>query len=85
MLLSQDTITLDQDSCTIVFTEGNTLTVEVSYDKTNDSISLVKGHYWKFDCKVAWKGVPERWLTENREWMGSNFFDVLSVDVKFKI
>ena len=61
---------------TIVFTEANVLFAEVSYDKTNDSISLVKGHYWKLDSKGATPSVSERWLNENREWMGSNYFDV---------
>ena len=63
---------------TIVFTEANTLFAEVSYNKTNDSISLVKGHYWVFDGKGATPSVSERWLNENKEWMGSNFFDVSS-------
>ena len=61
---------------TIVFSEANTLFAEVSYNKTNDSITLVKGHYWEFDGKSATRSVSERWLNENREWMGSNFFDV---------
>jgi hypothetical protein len=70
---------------TIVFTEANVLFAEVSYDKTNDSISLVKGHYWKLDSKGATPSVSERWLNENREWMGSNFFDVDSNEkVKFR-
>ncbi|MDQ6863549.1 MAG: hypothetical protein M3044_06970 [Thermoproteota archaeon] len=63
---------------TIVFTEANTLFAEVSYNKTNDSITLVKGHYWMFDGKSAIPSVSERWLNENKEWMGSNFFDVPS-------
>jgi parallel beta-helix repeat protein len=70
---------------TIVFTEGNVLTAEVSYDKANDSITLVRGHYWKLDSKGATPSVSERWLDENREWMGSNFFDVPSYQkVKFR-
>jgi hypothetical protein len=70
---------------TIVFTEGNVFFAEVSYNKTNDSISLVKGHYWKVDSKGATPSISERWLNENREWMGSNFFDVPSYEkVKFR-
>ena len=64
----------------IVFTEANTLFAEVSYNKTNDSITLVKGHYWVFDGKGATPSVSERWLNENKEWMGSNFFDVPSYE-----
>jgi hypothetical protein len=63
---------------TIVFTEANVLFAEVSYNKVNDSITLVKGHYWKFDGNGATPSVSERWLDENREWAGSNFFDVPS-------
>ena len=70
---------------TIVFTEANTLFAEVSYNKTNDSITLVKGHYWKFDGKSATPSIGERWLNENKEWMGSNFLDIVSTatGVKF--
>jgi parallel beta-helix repeat protein len=39
---------------------------------------LVKGHYWEFNGKGATPSVSERWLDENKEWMGSNFFDVPS-------
>jgi hypothetical protein len=41
---------------------------------------LVKGHYWKFDGGkgAATPSVSERWLNENKEWMGSNFLDVPS-------
>ena len=51
----------------------------MSYNKTNDSITLVKGHYWKLDSKGATPSVSERWLNENKEWTGSNFFDVPSM------
>jgi glucose/arabinose dehydrogenase/plastocyanin len=67
---------------TIVFTEANTLFAEVSYNKANDTITLVKGHEWKFDGKSARRSIGERWLAENREWTGSNFLDIPST---FKI
>lgn len=64
---------------TIVFTDANILFAEVSYNKINDSITLVKGHYWKFvDGEGATRSISERWLDENKEWHGSNFFDVPS-------
>jgi glucose/arabinose dehydrogenase len=64
---------------TIVFTDANELFAEVSYNKTNDSITLVKGHYWKYaDGIGATRSISERWLNENKEWHGSNFFDVPS-------
>jgi YVTN family beta-propeller protein len=64
---------------TIIFTDANIFFAEVSYNKTNDSITLARGHYWKFvDGIGATRSVSERWLNENKEWMGSNFFDVPS-------
>lgn len=63
---------------TIVFTEANVLYAEVSYNKSSDSISLVNGHDWKFDGNSATHGKSERWLDENKEWMGSNFLDIPS-------
>jgi hypothetical protein len=27
--------------------------------------------------RTAWKGPAEKWLDETREWMGSNFLDIL--------
>jgi len=70
---------------TIVFTEGNILFAEVGYNNSNDSITLVKGHYWKLNDTGATPSVGERFLNENKEWMGSNFFDVpSSVKVYFR-
>ncbi|MGD9672718.1 MAG: N,N-dimethylformamidase beta subunit family domain-containing protein [Candidatus Nitrosocosmicus sp.] len=63
---------------TIVFTEANVLYAEVSYNKSSDSISLVNGHDWKIDGNSAKHGTSERWLDENKEWMGSNFLDIPS-------
>ena len=65
---------------TILFTEGNILYAQVDYDKTNNTITLVKGHNWEYDGKSANNSVPERWLVENSEWMGSNFLIVPSFD-----
>ena len=67
---------------TIVFTDANILYGEVSYNKANDSITFVKGHDWKFDNKTAKKSVSERWLNENKEWMGSNF---LIIPANYKV
>src|SRR4051794_39469674 len=44
---------------TIVFADANILFAEVSYNKTLDSISLVKGHYWEFDGKTAKASIAE--------------------------
>ncbi len=63
---------------TIVFTDASILFAEVIYNKTNDSIALVKGHYWKFNGKYAQPGPSEIWVKENTEWMESNFLDIPS-------
>jgi hypothetical protein len=63
---------------TIVFTEGNVLYAEVKYNSINDTITLVKGHDWEFDGKSANNSIGERWIEENKEWMGSNFLDYSS-------
>ncbi len=72
------------DGGTIIFTEANELFAEVSYNKTSDSITLVDGHFWKFDGKFAKPSVGERWLKENKEWKGSNFLDVATNNVLFR-
>jgi hypothetical protein len=57
----------------IVFIDGDVLYAQVRYDKQNHTISLVKGHDWQFDGKVARRSVPERWYNETKEWVGGNF------------
>ncbi len=61
----------------IVFTEANALYAEVNYNKTNDTITLVRGHEWRFDGSAS-RSIGERWLDENKEWTGSNFLDIPS-------
>jgi N,N-dimethylformamidase beta subunit-like, C-terminal len=67
---------------TIVFIDPNTLYAEVSYDRDNDTIRLVKGHDWEFDGKTARSSVQERWYNETKEWVGGNF---LATDIKENI
>jgi hypothetical protein len=38
-----------------------------------DVVSLVKGHYWAFNGRTAWKSVAERWKNETSQWVGSNY------------
>jgi len=59
---------------TIVFIDANPLYVEVSYDRGNHTITLVKGHSWQFDGKVATRmKIPERWYNETKDWVGANY------------
>jgi hypothetical protein len=57
----------------LVLIDANIFYAEVSYDSKNCSIQLVEGHDWIVANGTAKKGPHERWLKENREWMGSNF------------
>jgi N,N-dimethylformamidase beta subunit-like protein len=56
----------------LILTYSNTFYAEVSYDKNNGSIRLVKGHGWAFNGKSAWKNINERWENETSQWVGSN-------------
>ena len=60
---------------TIVFIDSNVFYAEVRYDRDNHTITLVKGHGWKFDGKAARRSVPERWYNETKEWVGGNFLN----------
>lgn len=60
---------------TILFAVSNSLTTEVKYDQTKDTVTLVKGHGVTFDRKAASKGPEELWRNENIEWRGGNFLD----------
>jgi hypothetical protein len=63
----------------VVFTDANMLYAEVKYDSQKNSISLVKGHKWEFDGSVARQSVYERWQNETRDWVGSNFMYMRTV------
>jgi len=67
----------------LVLLDGNVFYAEVKYDENSDSISLVKGHYWKFDGKSAQRSVEERWANETSKWIGSNFLCCWSLKIKF--
>lgn len=63
----------------VVFTDANMLYAEVKYESEKNSISLVKGHKWEFDGSVAHHSVYERWQNETRDWVGSNFLYMRTV------
>ncbi len=58
---------------TIVFIDGNVQYAEVAYNPDMHTVTLMRGHDWKFNGSFAEKNVRERWLSENRDWIGSNF------------
>jgi hypothetical protein len=67
---------------TIVFNDANIFTVEVKYDGTDNTITLVGGHGWAYDASIgsAWHAESERWLEENQQWVGSNFIEIPAND-----
>jgi len=67
----------------LVLLDGNVFYAEVKYDENTNSISLIKGHYWEFNGKSAWRSVEERWKNETSEWIGSNFLCCWSLKFKF--
>jgi N,N-dimethylformamidase beta subunit-like, C-terminal len=67
----------------LVLLDGNVFYAEVKYDENTNSISLVKGHYWEFNGKSAWRSVEERWKNETSKWVGSNFLCCWSLKFKF--
>jgi phage-related protein len=69
----------------LILIDGNVFYAEVKYDPKNCAIELLNGHGWTVRDGIAKKGPDERWLKENREWMGSNFlFSDIAEPVKFK-
>ncbi|HEY6882433.1 MAG TPA: N,N-dimethylformamidase beta subunit family domain-containing protein [Nitrososphaeraceae archaeon] len=58
---------------TMIILDGNVFFAEVKYDRSNQTVTLVKGHWWAFNGKSAWKSVNERWAKETSTWVGSNY------------
>jgi len=52
---------------TVILLDANVFYAQVKFDRTTDTITLVKGHGWAFDGKSAWKSVAERWAKETSE------------------
>ena len=57
----------------IVFIDANVFYAQVLYNPDMHTVTLLSGHDWSFNGKFAEKNVGERWLNENKDWMGSNF------------
>jgi hypothetical protein len=58
---------------TMIILDGNVFYAEVKYDRSNQTVTLVKGHWWAFNGKSAWKSIGERWRNETSKWVGSNY------------
>ena len=58
---------------TMVLLDGNVFYAEVKYNPHTKTESLVKGHWWAFNGKSAWRSIGERWAQETSQWVGSNY------------
>jgi hypothetical protein len=58
---------------TMIILDGNVFYAEVKYDRSNQTVTLVKGHWWAFNGKSAWKSIGERWRNDTSKWVGSNY------------
>jgi len=67
---------------TMILLDGNVFYAQVKFDRSTDSITLVKGHGWAFNGKSAWRSVSERWAKETSQWVGSNYL-CYSCDITF--
>ena len=61
------------DGGTMIILDGNVFYAEVKYDRIDQMITLVKGHWWAFNGKSAWKSIGERWKEQTAQWVGSNY------------
>jgi hypothetical protein len=57
----------------MILLDGNVFFAEVKYDVHTKTESLVKGHWWAFNGKTAWRSIGERWANETSQWIGSNY------------
>ena len=58
---------------TMILLDGNVFFAEVKYNPQTKTESLVKGHWWAFNGKSAWRSIGERWAQETSQWVGSNY------------
>ena len=49
----------------LILPYSNIFYAEVKYNYKNDTINLVKGHYWAFNGKSAWRSINEKWETKH--------------------
>jgi N,N-dimethylformamidase beta subunit-like protein len=58
---------------TMILLDGNVFFAQVKYNPHTKTESLVKGHWWAFNGKSAWRSIGERWTQETSQWVGSNY------------
>ena len=58
---------------TMTLLDGNVFFAEVKFNAHTKTESLVKGHWWAFNGRSAWRSIGERWAQETSQWVGSNY------------
>ena len=64
---------------TMVLLDGNVFFAQVNYDNHTKTENLVKGHWWAFNGKSAWRSIGERWKQKTSQWVGSNYLCYMCV------
>ena len=67
-----------------LFLDGNIFYAEVTYDPTDQSVTLKKGHSWAYNGIYATRSVYERWANETSSWIGSNYYEAFGPANKYK-
>jgi hypothetical protein len=63
----------------MIILDGNVFYTGVKYDSQKNTVTLVKGHWWAYNGKSAWKSVAEKWGNETAQWVGSNYLCYICV------
>ena len=66
---------------TMTLLDGNVFFAEVKFNAHTKTESLVKGHWWAFNGRSAWRSIGERWAQETSQWVGSNYLCYRCVSV----
>ena len=57
----------------LIVLDGSSFLAEVNYNFMANRVSLVLGHGWSFNGTVACPSMYHRWITENSNWVGSEY------------
>ena len=66
---------------TMILLDGNVFFAQVKYDSHSQTMSLLKGHWWASNGRLACTSIGERWADETSEWVGSNYLCYQCVSV----
>ena len=63
---------------TMILLDSNPLYAQVGYDRIMQTITLIKGHFFAFNGRTAWKSINETWANDTSQWTGGNFLCFLT-------